>query len=183
MEKAFGLTRAAPGNPKTDRDTLTEAAVEVLVRRVDGESYETAVSTVAEARRAHGLRLSSESQVKDAWRTHQQDAYNRFRIGRLGRPFTVLETKRLNRMFFGKLWFCPPGADPKARMKAILGEIDRPRTKAEVAKLHRLKEAGDRTRLEAELLAQEARRENRARAIAKKIDAPFRPKNSPHTPP
>jgi hypothetical protein len=181
MEKAFGIGRVGPGNPKTDPDTLVEVAAQVLARRLDGESSEDAVAAVAEERKGADLAVSSESQVKAAWGAHQQDALMFVRIHRLRRPFSVQEQERLNKLFWGKLWFTPPGVDARARMRAIRAEIDRPRTARELARLRQLQRIGDARQLEAELSDQQAKREKWAHDAAKKIDAPFRPKNPRNT--
>jgi len=54
LEKAFGLTRVAPGNPPVDRDTQTEAAMEVLQRRLSGDGFKVACIEVAATRKARG---------------------------------------------------------------------------------------------------------------------------------
>lgn len=133
MEKAFGLTRVTPGGPRTDADTFAEAAMEVLERRLAGESFQEAAANVAEDRKARQLPVSSDSQVRSAWSRHQADGYLMLRLAKANGveaspPWTAAEIDRLTDIFKGKTWFSPPHVDAKARLDAILAEVDRPGT-------------------------------------------------------
>jgi hypothetical protein len=161
LDKAFGLKRATSGAPPVDDDTLTEVAVQVLQRRIAGASLETASGAVAEYRKEQGLNISSESQVREAWADHQQSAVVLLRIARClsggPDPWTQTEIDRLNELFFGNEWFCPPGADVQARAAAIRAEYDDPDQSPETLKA-------------------------RVRAAMAKYDAPFAPKISKDNP-
>ena len=133
MEKAFGLRRVGPGGPRTDPDTLAEVAMEVLDRRLRGESFQDAAVAVADDRKARGAPVSTESQVRAAWTRHQADGFWMLRLSKAkgvetSPTWTPLEIKRLTQIFRGEPWFTPPGVDAKARMDAILAEADRPGT-------------------------------------------------------
>lgn len=139
LSKAFGVTRIAPGKPRIDRETLVDVARDVLVRRLAGDSLEDAAGTVAEDRKARRLPVSSETQVRAAWTGHASDALALLRVARLpdvdpsAPPWSPTELDRLNEIFWGQPWFCPPGADARARQAAILAEVDRPGDGADVA--------------------------------------------------
>jgi hypothetical protein len=115
MEKAFGLKRVTAGAPPIDGDTLAQVAMQVLERRLAGESLEEATGAVAEDRKSKGARVSSESQVRDAWASHQSEGLLMLRMCKAVEPdspaWSEQELRRLNELFWGKVWFCPPGAD------------------------------------------------------------------------
>jgi hypothetical protein len=151
MEKAFGLKRVAPGQPRTDRDTLTAVAMEVLERRMQGETLEVAAEHVANDRKMRKVPVTSESRIRDAWKRHAADAITWLRIAQ-ERPWTIEEQARLNELFYGNLWFCPPGADARSRQRAIIAEMDRRDADPSTATV-------------------------RMRAVAARFDEPFAPKN------
>ncbi len=131
MEKAFGLTRPTAGGPRTAPDTLAEVAKEVLTCYLAGESLDNAYATVAVDRKARGAPIAWESQIKKAWNSHKAKGLDLLRISKLpdvdpSEIWTPQELKRLTEVFYGELWFTPPGVDATARRDAILWEIDRP---------------------------------------------------------
>jgi hypothetical protein len=85
LEKAFGLTRIASGQPRVDEEVVCFVAADVLAAILSGKSVDEASYTVASARRAKKLPISSESQVIDAWSDHKQDALVYLRISRHAR--------------------------------------------------------------------------------------------------
>jgi hypothetical protein len=156
MEKAFGLRRVTSGAPPIDADSLAEVAMEILERRLAGKSFEEATAAVADDRRLRGARVCSDSQVRGAWASHQYDGLLMLRIARAfesSHRWSEQEVERLNELFWGKPWFCPPGADAKARQTAILAEVDR--ADADPGTVN-----------------------ERVAAVIARIDGPFRPKNS-----
>jgi len=131
MDKAFGLKRVAAGGPRIDSDTLDEVAMEVLIRRLAGETLEEAAAWVEEDRKARKVPISSDSQIREAWARNQAGGFMLLRVSKIkgvetSPPWTQTEIDRLTTLFRGKLWFTPPGVDAMARMHAILAEVDSP---------------------------------------------------------
>ena len=121
MEKAFGLVRVTSGKPPIARDTLCMVAMEVLERRLLGETFEVARDKVAEHRRANGLQVSSETQVAEAWAAHRTDAIDYFRLYRafdhIG--WTDFELARLREIYAGVPGAVLPGEKPFTGRRAL----------------------------------------------------------------
>jgi hypothetical protein len=134
LDKAFGLTRAAPGRAPMDQDDLREAAMQVLAIRLSdaAASLEQASSDVAEQRKNAGLSVSSDSQVRDAWARYKQDGLLWLRISRLtsvdpsAPAWTEKEMQRLTELFETEPWFVPPGVNATDHIKATLERLSRP---------------------------------------------------------
>lgn len=131
MEKAFGLTRVAPGGPRTDAQTQIEVAAEVVERCLAGDSLNNAIAAVSVDRKARGAPVAWERQIKSAWKAHKADGLWFVRISRLpdvdpSAHWTPQEIARLNELFYGELWYVPPGVDAKEMRDAVIWELDRP---------------------------------------------------------
>lgn len=131
LDKAFGLIRVAPGGPRTDRDTKIEVAAEVLGRYLADESLPNAIASVSVDRKARNAPIAWESKIKEAWNEHKADGLVYLRISRLpdvdpSAHWTPQEIARLNVLFYGELWYVPPGVDAKEMRDAVLWEVDRP---------------------------------------------------------
>lgn len=111
LEKAFGLTRIAPGNPRIDEGTLAVVAMEVLQLVLAGESVQEAAAIVADSRKANGKKVSSESQVRDAWASHKVNGLVLLRFSRVinDPSWSREELDRLNKIFDGVPGIVPPG--------------------------------------------------------------------------
>lgn len=77
------------------------------------------------------MRVTAETEIRKVWSLHQADGYQLLRIAKArgveaSPPWSPAEIQTLCRIFKGKAWFCPPHVDAKARMDAILAEVDRP---------------------------------------------------------
>ena len=109
LEKAFGLKRIAPGQPRTDEDTLAEVAMQVLELLLAGDSVQEACGKVADRRKSREEKVSSDSQVLDAWSTHKLQGCVFLRICRVVEqdPWSPEELRKLNQIFDGI-----PGAVP-----------------------------------------------------------------------
>jgi hypothetical protein len=122
LEKAFGLTRIAPGKPRIDDDTLSIVAAAVLDLLLSGSSLEDAAMSVAEDRKARGETVSSETQVRGAWASHKLGGACFLRLGRSldGEAWTPAELARLNEIFYGVQGFVPPGMPVADYWKQLL---------------------------------------------------------------
>jgi hypothetical protein len=111
LEKAFGLRRIAPGQPRVDEDTLSVVAMEVLEHLLKGDSLEDASAVVAEDRKAAGEQVSSETQVREAWATHKMPGLVFSRISRAvdGVGWSDHELRRLAVIFKAEPGVVPPG--------------------------------------------------------------------------
>jgi hypothetical protein len=83
LDKAFGLTRIASGQPKVDSETHGTVAAQVLAEMLAGESETAAICTVAVDRKERGEQVSSESQVRDSWTHFKHDGLLALRIARI----------------------------------------------------------------------------------------------------
>lgn len=130
LEKAFGLTRVAPGKPRVDDDTLSVVAMEVLELRLAGESLESAAWTVAEDRKSRGQQVSSESQVREAWASHRVEGLLFMRVGRVvdGPAWTREELERLNEIYSGVPGIVPVGMSVAEYWQTILPGEPLPQT-------------------------------------------------------
>jgi hypothetical protein len=77
-EQAFGLVRIARGNPRIDYDTRCDVAFAVLMRMLDGSSFQSATSDIAEYRHAKGLPISSDTQVRAVWAELRREALDEY---------------------------------------------------------------------------------------------------------
>lgn len=117
LDKAFGLTGARSGPRAIDEDTLGEVAGQVLRELLRGASLEDAAATVGAERKAAGLQVTSESQVRDTWAKHKGDGWISLRLMRIlgtepGGWWTADELARLNEIY----WDVPGLARPGERL-------------------------------------------------------------------
>ena len=97
---------AKDGEPHTEDERTTVAAMAVLQLRLEGESHDGAVSRVAAS---HSL---SRIEVNRFWADKKRDALTELTIGRVvdACPWTEAEMEILFRIFSGEPWFAAPGS-------------------------------------------------------------------------
>lgn len=114
LDKAFGLVRATVGPQPVDGDTLGEVAAQVLRDMLRGKSLERAAQNVARERKAAGLKVTSESQIRDTWAQHKLDGWLMLRLMRIasvepGGWWTDDELRRLEEIFWDVPGYVRPG--------------------------------------------------------------------------
>lgn len=124
LDKALGIVRPIIGQPRTDGDTLAEVAMEVLRWRLERESFHSACVRVAAKRKRRGVAVTSVSHIKEVAKSHAKEGVVWLSVAN-DRDFTQAEQARLNELYWGELWFCPPGCDARARRAAIQAEMSR----------------------------------------------------------
>ena len=124
LDKAFGIVRARAGPPPIDDDTLGEVAGQVLREMLRGASLEGAAHNVGVERKAAGLRLTADTEIRDCWARHKMAGWLSLRLMRIwgiepGGWWTDAELARLDEIYRDVPGFVRPGERPFEGRKAL----------------------------------------------------------------